>query len=529
MRIPMTGLDTIGVISDVNPHSLPNEAWSRGRNVRFANGQIEKVSGHQGLVTPEVAPYTLMPLNTTDGYYWIYAGQNHAYAWRGNTHRLVTRAAGQYAAQPNTWTGGVLNGVAILNNPNDIPQAWVNVGSALENLPNWDTNWKCRSLRPFKYYLVALGVKEGPNDNPYRVLWSHAADPGTVPSSWDITDPTKDAGDYILAETEGHLVDQLSLRGTNIIYKTDSVYVMQHIGGMAIMGFRLLFEGSGGLLMPNGVRHFNHNGDYHLVFGPHQIYAHDGASMQPVLKNKMNNWLYNNLDSEYAERSFIMHKPGEHELHVCFPETGSQWPNLAVVWNYLENKTTVKDMPETSCSGIGKMASIEDLGHDDTWGNEDSQTWDSDQATWGGDPYTSVVSQTILAFPEVPKIALDGVGTTFDGIGFKSIVERVGLAVLGQDAKGRPIYESDMLKLVTEIWPRIKGDDGTKIDIYIGAQDKEQDPVTWEGPLQFVVGQDEKVDCYTQGKILSIRFETETQSHWELAGYDLEVIGIGKN
>ena len=43
--IPVTGLDTVGLIEDIPPVSLPPTAFSDCRNVRFRNGTVSKMKG----------------------------------------------------------------------------------------------------------------------------------------------------------------------------------------------------------------------------------------------------------------------------------------------------------------------------------------------------------------------------------------------------------------------------------------------------------------------------------------------------
>ena len=66
-----------------------------------------------------------------------------------------------------------------------------------------------------------LYVKVGTTTYPSRVFWSQPAEPDALPSTFDATDDTADAGWVDLADTAGDVVDCLPLGDVNIIYKED--------------------------------------------------------------------------------------------------------------------------------------------------------------------------------------------------------------------------------------------------------------------------------------------------------------------
>lgn len=521
--------DSVGIITDVAPHDLPLNAWSGGQNVRFVNRRVEKMRGFQRAFVPLIDANFLLPVRAPAGQFWLYAGEQNVYAYGESVHTDITKAGFTYSAIGQVWTGGSLNGVPILNNPEDPPQMWIppQPSQKMTDLANWPAGWRCKSLRPFKYYLVALGTTKGGDANPYRVNWSHPADPGQVPASWDITDPTKDAGETVLADTDGSLVDQLPLRGRNIIYKQDSAYAMQHIGGVDIFGFEAILEEGHGLLVPNGVRRFLHNGQFHLVFGPNDIYTHDGQTSNSILRGRMRDWLFNNLDSTNYHRSFIAHNINMQEMLICFPQTGAALPDTAIVWNYKDNSTTIKDLEDISFMEAGRITDLEGLGND-TWDNT-AGTWDEDSIPWGQGEYAAV-NHRLLSIGHSPERFANShdTGHSYHGAAYESYVERLGLNVMGKDLQGNPIFDSDMVKIVTEVWPRVRANAGTVIDVYVGTQMKMDDPIDWNGPFPFVVGQDEKVNPYCSGKIISVRFSNTSTTAWDIAGYDLEMQPGGK-
>ena len=95
MIIPFKSIGEIGVIKDKPAHTLPLNAWSDAVNVRFNDGYAEKSLGYSSqLGTPSIAPYFLLPFQSTSLFYWLYAGLTSAYITEGPTHSNITRSSG---------------------------------------------------------------------------------------------------------------------------------------------------------------------------------------------------------------------------------------------------------------------------------------------------------------------------------------------------------------------------------------------------------------------------------------------------
>ena len=88
-------------------------------------------------------------------------------------------------------------------------------------------------------------MEEGATSFPTRVRWSNIATANSVPDSWDATDTTKSAGFNDIVSMKTALVDGAAL-GTNfILYSSDSIYLMEFVGGTFIFNFRQLFVVAG--------------------------------------------------------------------------------------------------------------------------------------------------------------------------------------------------------------------------------------------------------------------------------------------
>ena len=109
-------------------------------------------------------------------------------------------------------------------------------------LANWPVGWFCAGIRPFKNYLVAFGLTRNTIAYPWEIRWSASTEAGGVPSTW-VAAPGNDAGNTnALAGTTDHIVDMIQLGNINVIYKNNSVWTQQWIGGNQIFAHRVAFR-----------------------------------------------------------------------------------------------------------------------------------------------------------------------------------------------------------------------------------------------------------------------------------------------
>ena len=511
----------IGIVRDVADHLLPENAWSDGRNVRFDDDKAEKFGGHGAVFgTPTAAPYWLLPVRSPAEFFWIYAGLAKVYVYDGSSHSDITRSVGgDYSAtEDDTWNGGLLGGIPILNSGADVPQYWPTLSAAtrLADLTNWPASTTTKILRPFKNFLVGLDWTESGTRSPHKVRWSTDADPGALPSTWDITDATKNAGETELSDTgAGFLVDQLPLRDINIIYKENSTWGMQLIGGQFVFRFFKILEGSGLLsqhcvsVVGQGEAHFLHTGEELILL--------DGQNVAQVLNKKLTRWLQRTISSTRFERCFTVRNQHRREMWFCFPEEGQDWPNLAIVWNWTHNTASIKELSPAAIMSSGEIfeSTVE------TW-NSDSGTWDSDASTWDTFKHKIHEQRLLKADPVNTKLYFedDASINTHNGGAPTAYLERTGLGIVGRSRSGMAKVDLQSAKTVNRIW--IKANGGP-FDVRVGGQDRVDGPVTWSAPQSFDPTTQKYLDVFQTHRLLAVRFESSADVFWELEGYDLDL------
>lgn len=524
--IPVNEVGKYGIISDVATTALPLNAWTSCQNVRFREGLAEKFLGHGSVLgTPSVVPYWLLPVpKSVNSTFWLLAGSTKVYCVEGTTHTNITRVSGgDYSSSgARHWTGGILGNVPIIHNAADVPQVWApsDASTPLIALANWPSGMTARSLRVFKQFLVAMNVTKGGVNYPQMVKWSHPADPGAVPSSWDETDPTVDAGEYTLSEEGDPVLDSLPLRDVNVLYKNTCVYGMQYIGGVSIFRFVKLFA-SFGMISKRCVATFKD--DSHLVFTGEDVVLHNGQTATSMLSDRLREFLRQHFGSTLFEQSFLVVNREYKEVWVCFPESGSSFCNLALIWNWQYNTWTVRDLPQISFAAEGVI--VDSAPSADLWSN-DSDTWASDTTFWS----------LLDAQPEKRRLLLASGGETKlykadegELAGSSTMTARLEKLSFGLPAKVDAPPDISSIKQINSVWPRITGTTGGTVLISLGSQVAPDAPIVWNPAQVFTIGTSKRIDGPCSGVLLSIKFESTTDIRWKLSGYDINYVFRGSS
>jgi len=513
----ITGLGSIGIIKDQPSYTLPPNAWSDGKNVRMAEGSVEKFTGHrQAVGTPSAAPYFVLPVKTATAAYWIYAGTTNVYITDGTTHKTITRASGTYSADANSnpWTGGVMGGKVYLNNGTDIPQQWATIDFAtptlLTDLPNWPSTspvTTCKALGSFKQFMIAMNTKLTSTLYPRMVKWSHASAFNTIPSSWDETNAALDAGEYELADTEGDILNGFQLRDSFMLYKEDSIWGMNYIGTPFIWRFFEVTR-SFGALGKHSVAEFEGG---HFVFGTNDCMVVDGQNIRSITTDRIRRHIYNSIDATYYSNSFVVPNHEKSEIWICYPISGSTFPDQCVVWNWKSNTFGIRDLPATPHIGVGVVNPGDSLD----W--TDSGDWDDDDVAWDERIYNPAKYRLILADKGNTKLQLLDTKGQFDTVNYTSYIERTGLHY--DDPK--------LLKLCTGV--SLNMESTGDVNVYVGSHDSTESSVTWSGPFTFNPDTGHKVDCLVTGRYLALKIESTDKIIWKLHAYEMKITTLGTN
>lgn len=496
-----------GLFADEVVQELPDGAWSDGENIRFANGYAEAIRGHvSALTAPDAAAYNIASFSIQAGNFWIHSTLTGTFADDGSTQTDITGTAHTGTAD-DKWTSCVLGGVYIQNNGVDAPQYWGgDVLTTLDDLPGWPASTTCKSLRSFKNYLIALNVTKSGTNYGSMVKWSHAAEPGSAPSSWDETDPTLDAGEFDMAETPDTVVDGLPLGDIFVVYKSRSMYALQYVGGNDIFRLQRL-PGDHGLLSQNCAVAIPGG---HVCLTASDLIIHNGAGPQSIIDGKMRRWLFSRIDSTNYKRCFVASIPARSEVWVCFPDVGQAACTTALVWNYQSQTFGVRDLPNVTAAAFGPLSS----SATDEW-DGDTDPWDSDLSAWDQVDVSQADQRVLMSSADSALYLMDQ-SMQFAGESFTSRVER----------KGMPLGDQSVVKVIREVIPRIDAADGTQVYIQVGgANDAERSPA-WSSPVTYTVGTSYKADTFASGRYLSVR--VYGTGAWRIKSFDIDFVTKGR-
>ena len=384
----------------------------------------------------------------------------------------------------------------------------------LDNAPAF-VNVYCKSLRAFRSFLVALNIKRGGVPYPRVVKWSTEAGIQGVPSSWNETTSTVDAGEFELADTKGDIQDGLQLRDTFMIYKEDATYSMSVVGTPFIFSFRQLSP-TIGAIAKNCVAEFDGG---HAIFGKGNFYINDGQRLKPILPQKLKEYVFTTLDGARVSECFVSADYGRTEILFCFTADGAptNQPIKAIVWNYITNTFCIRDIPDVAHMGYGNVGNPTTAT---TWAATTTY-WDTIEGPWTMS-YDLQDKVLLFADPANTKLYRDRSGNQEDTSNMSSYVERTGLSM---DEQGRP--DPTTVKHVTSIWPKMSTSSTNTVNVYLGTQMSTQDGVTWGDPVSFSPNTQSKVPVRGTGKLYAVKFESTTDMEWELDGYAVEVKNAG--
>lgn len=514
MRKPVDNL-TQGMMPDL-PDPLPEDGvWTEARNMRFRDGALEKVRGYRGVFNSASAtPVWVEPVSDGLTTFWVYGNEQFLYATDGSLHAQINPTAPTltFSANPALgYTGGAFHGRMIVNDAVNTPQVWIpSLANDAASLSHWPASTRCEVLRPFGDFLIGLRWTEGGTYNPRLVRWSDRAAVGAMPQSWDFADPTTQAGRTELGQTHDDLVDCLPLRDQNIVYKRFHTWIMQYVGGLDVFAFREVFK-EAGLLTENCAKAF---GPRHFAVTDSDIVVHDGNDGQSLIDKRMRRWLFNRLSTTRFEYSFVCADHREREMWFCFPEEGNDYPNMAAVWNWIDNSWSVRDLGEQMTHGSSGIVEASGV----TFDNDPGEFDNGPAGEFDEYEYTPWSQRLLLAGATRQQLYQANVGTTFNGATIGSWALRQHMA-LTRDVR--------QVKRVLRIYPKVVGATGTVIRFRVGASSEPDGAALMQGPFLFTIGRDHKIDCRVTGRYIHLYLEHNETGVFRLSGFDVEFETMG--
>lgn len=505
MKSSINNLAKPGFVNDQPDMSLPDGAWTDSRNVKYRDGAAEKCQGYvQAMGDLSVTAIWASPVADGTNYFWAYGSTTVMYATDGTTHANITGTITLGASEDLNYSGGPFHGFLIVNDGTAIPQSWTpGLGNDLVSLTAWPAvTLTCKVMRSFKDFLFAFRITDAGVSNPRLMRWSDRAGPGSLPLSWDYEDPTNQAGINELAQTQDIIVDALPIRDSLMIYKENHAWIADYIGGDDIFGFRQVFSQVGMLTERCAVAF----GSQHLVWTDQDIVLHDGNGARSIIDGRARRWLFNRINTSRYKRCFAVADHKERTAYFCFPETGADYPTMALAWNWVEDTIYPYELggPKTwADTGI-----VPNVG---TTFNADSGTFEEATGGFDDENYSPFAGYMLLTDALAKKAYQGNTGESYAGVPMSVYAERTGIT---KDLQG--------MRRISRIYPKVLGSVGEVVRFYVGVRNAQNSAVSWRGPYSFTIGTDYKIDLRVTGRLLDLRVEYSGTSSFRFHGFDLE-------
>lgn len=501
-----------GIVSDLPPEEVPESNWTGGSNVQFQDTATRRVGGYAAFGgTPQGdGPIFAMNLVIGADVYWIYCTTTQVFITNGTTYWNITPTAGLAPCEPGDWTGTILNGVPVLNNTVDAPIYWdLNTSNPCKILTGWPIDARCKVIRSFKYHLFALNIIDGAGEYPDTLWWSEGAAPGTLPQAW-IPAPDNDAGDMILADTPGDILDGMALRDTFIVYKNFSTYALSYVAGQYVYTQQKLF-------LTTGIQSANCivevNGE-HWVFTGTDVIRHDGQNYSSVVQDKIKHEIVDSVEPTKLKLPCVTARHRNAQIWLAIPTAGNEYLNRAYIINVLTGDVGIREVPLISYLARGIVNP--DITNPLTW-DLDTETWAEDITFWNQQNYSPTEDSILMCDKDSNRLWAVDITDKNDGQPVSAYVERLSL----------PTNDNILHGFITRVIPRVTGTPGDTLYISVGGQSAFDQPISWSQPQPFIIGTDVSVNVLVDGRLISIKFEATTNNQWKIHSYKLETVNQG--
>lgn len=494
---------TRGLALDIPPSEVSEEFYTEGNNVVFRDGFAERIRGHRNVYVQNTVDPVMHVLNVrapggvTESNFWLVFGTDEIAAEETSNASDITGSALTAITSPWQWSSTLLNNIPCFTNGLDAPRYWAgDVGTPAADLPGWPAGTVAKSLVAFKFHLFALDI-DGPGGHfESQLLWSDAAAPGDVPSTWTAA-ATNEAGDTTLSDTPGPAMCGVPLQDTLLVFKRSSTYGIQY-GGPRVFEAKLL-DGDRGALTRHAAVDV---GGRVFVVTDGDVMLTDGVNWKSVAQGRVRDYLFSQLDQSSYENLFVVHHRSRNEVWLCFPTTGNTYCDQAIIYDVTTDAWGIRALSLVTHADVGV---VNDTSPDESW-DADSDTWDSDLSVWNAANFSLAVEQIIVASATDTLLLED----TDDAVTVAATITRHGLTM------GAP----ERQKFVRRLHVRTNSAPGT-LYCRVGYRNSVSEATTWDTERALAPGQ-QFVNVRALGRFISVEIRSQDTDLWQVTGFDLE-------
>jgi hypothetical protein len=236
----------------------------------------------------------------------------------------------------------------------------------------------------------------------------------------------------------------------------------------------------------------------------------------------MQKWVDSHIEPTLYARGFVINHASRREVWYFFPtESGDAKCYTALVWNYRDNTTHIRDVHEdATTSAAGTEAAIVA-----NWTSDNAQPTYADFSSTAiddmtfpiGEPAAFPYKQTMLTWAN-DKLHIQGSGLS--AYTRETKLERTGQllrSAIDEQTKEPVSIKPYQDKKITNVELDVVGVIGDTVTVEVGWQDSLGGEVRWDEKRTFAIGERNDVDFDTHGKIPCFRFSAVKR--WALNAY----------
>ena len=244
---------------------------------------------------------------------------------------------------------------------------------------------------------------------------------------------------------------------------------------------------------------------------------HQGQTARSIIDNRVRKSFISQISQDNYLNCYAVKNVEKKEMWFCGPTQGFDYPNKALVYQWIDGSFALIDLPECAFMETGVRTEPRL-----TWGNA-NLTWGQASRPWGQRNFSPLdkaiigvqrANQDLLQF-DVGKTRWNGGSLTDET--FFTRFERVGVPLEGMKNKAR----------IKEIVFGAAGNG--ELSIYVGKQDRPNGPITWIGPRMFEVSTDRRVKIRGRnGQYNCWRIDAQTGTNWDISDMTVIYVSVGK-
>jgi len=344
----------LGLAGHVPPTMLKKQYAADCLNVRFKNGEVFQRTGY--------VDYGTFPVVIEGTPLGFYRFQN----WAGVEYTMLVTTTNVYYLNVAAWTsiGDTLGGsedtrfsMCTIQNTlifaNSVVVAKKSDGTSWADVAN-TAYYKPSIVLPYGERLVMFNITEYDDVGlewipvPIRIRWSTAGTfetwTGTGSSFFDVTDGM--GAKIVGAELLGNYVE---------VYKDYSISLMDYITGASIFAIDVHINNMG-LAARSAIVNLH---TLHVFLGWDNVYAWNGGWKLQEIGNPIKDELFGEINDSKIGRSFMLHCPREHEIHLFVPLGTDNYPTRFWTYSYTLEQGEIKGVWSkgllASISGAGSV------------------------------------------------------------------------------------------------------------------------------------------------------------------------------